>query len=274
MHIVSKDNPKIKLCVKLSGSKKSRQETGLFFIEGARLCGDALKEWEQKNLELVALFASENALLKYSDYIDPKLFEDSKSDIFYTVDESVCKKISDTKANQGVFAVAKAKDNRLCEGLINGNGKYLILNNLQDPGNLGTLLRTADAVGIDGVILCNNCCDIYNPKVLRSAMGSIFRVKVYVENDFSKVVEMLKNRGIKTSAAVVDKDAVSIIDADFSKGSAVVIGNEGNGLSKDDVMLCDEKVTIKMHGNINSLNAAMAGGIILWEMKRNSGNYD
>ena len=152
---------------------------------------------------------------------------------------------------------------------IDSNGKYLILNNLQDPGNLGTLLRTADAVGISGVILSNNCCDIYNPKVLRSAMGSIFRVKVYVENDFSKVIDMLKSKQLKTSAAVVDKDAVSIIDADFSKGSAVVIGNEGNGLSNDDAMLCDERVTIKMHGNINSLNAAMAGGIILWEMKRN-----
>ena len=211
---------------------------GLFFIEGARLCGDALDEWRKGKLELAAVFASENALFKYKDYINPEYFEDDRSGIFYTVDDNICKKISDTKANQGVFAIVKSKDNSLNIDDIDSDGKYLILNNLQDPGNLGTLLRTADAVGISGVILSNNCCDIYNPKVLRSAMGSIFRVKVYVEND-------------------------------FSKGSAVVIGNEGNGLSNDDAMLCDERVTIKMHGNINSLNAAMAGGIILWEMKRN-----
>lgn len=269
MHIISKENPKIKLCNKLLRSKKSRQEMGLFFIEGARLCGDALDEWRKGKLELAAVFASENALFKYKDYINPEYFEDDRSGIFYTVDDNICKKISDTKANQGVFAIVKSKDNCLNIDDIDSNGKYLILNNLQDPGNLGTLLRTADAVGISGVILSNNCCDIYNPKVLRSAMGSIFRVKVYVENDFSKVIDMLKSKQLKTSAAVVDKDAVSIIDADFSKGSAVVIGNEGNGLSNDDAMLCDERVTIKMHGNINSLNAAMAGGIILWEMKRN-----
>lgn len=271
MHIISKDNPKIKLCMKLASSKKVRQETGLFFIEGARLCGDALKEWRLGRLDISAVFASENALQKYCDYIDLKFFEDSKSDIFYTVDENICKKISDTKANQGVFAIVKIKDNRLYLDCIKPGGKYLILNNLQDPGNLGTLLRTADAVGIDGVVLSNNCCDVYNPKVLRSAMGSIFRVNVYISNDFSETVEVFKNKGIKISAAVVDKDAVSIINADFSRGSAVVIGNEGNGLSRDDVLLCDERITIKMHGNINSLNAAMAGGIILWEMKRSGG---
>ena len=100
MHIISKENPKIKLCNKLLSSKKSRQEMGLFFIEGARLCGDALNEWRNDKLELAAVFASENALLKYKDYIDSKYFEDDRSGIFYTVDDNICKKISDTKANQ------------------------------------------------------------------------------------------------------------------------------------------------------------------------------
>ena len=269
MHLVSRDNPKIKLFLKLSESKKARLENGLFVLEGARLCSDAIEEWKSGRLEIHSVFASESALEKYGDYIDSRLFEDEKSDVFYTLDEKLCQKISDTKASQGVYVIARMSDNKLTEDCINSKGKYLILNNLQDPGNLGTLLRTADAVGVDGVVLSNNCCDLYNPKVLRSAMGSVFRIKTYVCNDFAECVEMFRNKKVKTWASVVDKDATSLVDADFSYGSAIVVGNEGNGLSKEDAQLCDERVTIKMQGNINSLNAAMAGGIMLWEMTRN-----
>lgn len=268
MHITSKDNPKIKLCMKLAGSKKARQESGLFLAEGARLCSDAISEWQAGKMDICAVFASETALEKYGDYISAELFRNEKSDIFFTVDDNLCRKISDTKASQGIFVVAKSRYNTLSDDCIKSNGKYLILNNVQDPGNLGTLLRTGDAVGIDGVVLTNNCCELYNPKVLRSAMGSVFRINVYCENDYSKVIDMFKKQGIKTWAAVVEKDAVSLAKADFSEGGAVVVGNEGNGLSESDASLCDERVTIKMHGNINSLNAAMAGGIILWEMTR------
>lgn len=274
MHIVSRDNPKIKLYLKLAGSKKARQEAGLFVLEGARLCSDAISEWQSGRLEIHAAFASLSALEKYGDYIDARLFEDEKSDVFFTVDEKLCQKISDTKASQGVYIIARMSNNILSEDCIKSNGKYLILNNLQDPGNLGTLLRTADAVGVDGVILSNNCCDLYNPKTLRSAMGSIFRIKTYIHNDFAQVVDVFRSCGVKTWASVVDKDAVSLVNADLSCGSAVVVGNEGNGLAKEQAMLCDERVTIKMQGNINSLNAAMAGAIMLWEMTRNGDKND
>lgn len=274
MHLVSRDNPKIKLYLKLSESKKARLENGLFVLEGARLCSDAINEWKKGKLTIHSVFASESALEKYGDYIDSQLFEDEKSDVFYTVDEKLCQKISDTKASQGVYVIAEMSDNKLTEDCINPNGKYLILNNLQDPGNLGTLLRTADAVGVDGVVLSNNCCDLYNPKVLRSAMGSAFRIKTFVCNDFADCVKLMRGKGVKVWASVVDKDATSLVDADFSCGSAVVVGNEGNGLSESDAELCDERVTIRMQGNINSLNVAMAGGIILWEMMRNGDKND
>jgi len=142
-----------------------------------------------------------------------------------------------------------------------------VLNHLQDPGNVGTLLRTADAVGADGVVLTGNCCDLYNPKVVRSAMGSMGRIKIYVEDDFSRVCNTLSELGIKTLAAVI-KNGVSVTEYDFDKPCAVVIGNEGNGLSESDADMCDEKITIRMNGNIDSLNAAVAGAIILWEMFR------
>lgn len=269
MHIVSKDNPKIKLFCKLSNSKKARQEQGLFVIEGARLCSDAIAEWVSGRLDIHAAFASVSALEKYGDYIDAALFEDDKWGRFFTVDDKLCSVLSDTKASQGIYIIAAMKDNSLSEDKIKAEGRYLVLDNLQDPGNLGTLLRTSDAVGVDGVVLSNNCCDLYNPKTLRSAMGSVFRLNVFVCNDFSEAISALKNHGIKTYAAVVDSNARSVTDADFTGGCAVVIGNEGNGLSAADAALCDENVTIKMHGNINSLNAAMAGSIILWEMTRN-----
>lgn len=270
MYIAGRNNPKIKLFFKLSASKKARQETGLFVLEGARLCADALNEWKSGKLNIYAAFASETALEKYADYIDLNLFSDEKSGKFFIVEENLCNKMSETQASQGIFMIAKMCNKALHPDCIKPDGKYLIMNNLQDPGNVGTILRTCDAVGIDGVVMTNNSCDLYNPKVIRSAMGSIFRLNVYTYSNFAETNEMFKSRGVKTMAAVIDKDAVSLDHVDFSGGTAVVIGNEGNGLSHEDAVLCNERITIKMHGNINSLNAAMAAGIILWEMTSRS----
>ena len=133
---------------------------------------------------------------------------------------------------------------------------------------MGTLLRTADAVGVDAVIMCNDCCELYNPKVLRSAMGSALRLDIMITESLSDAADAFKNAGVRLYASVIDKDAVSVTAADYSGGCAVVLGNEGNGMSAQDVALCDERITIRMHGNINSLNVATAGSIILWEMCR------
>lgn len=176
--------------------------------------------------------------------------------------------MSKTKGSQGVFVIAYSHEKTLAQGDFSKGGRYLVLDNLQDPGNVGTILRTADAVGVDGVVMCNNCCELYNPKTIRSAMGSVFRLDIYSADTLSEVCGVFGKYGIKTCAAVVDSSAVSVTECDFSGNCAVVIGNEGNGLSAEDANICDEKITIRMQGNINSLNAAMAGGIILWEMFR------
>ena len=129
---------------------------------------------------------------------------------------------------------------------------------------MGTIIRTADAIGIDGII-CTGCCDIYNPKTVRSTMGSLMRTNISVcsEDDAFTALHEAK---ILTCAAVVDSSAVSLTECDFSKGAAVFIGNEGNGLSPETADRCDIKMTIRMHGRANSLNAAMAAGIIMWEI--------
>lgn len=266
MHISSRDNPKIKQYVKLSASKKYRRETGLFVLEGARLCKEAFDLWQQGKLEITACFATEKALEKYSGYISKDWF--GRCEQFYTVDDDVALKMSDSQLPQGIFVIAEMLDNSLDTDKIHAKGKYLILDNLQDPGNVGTLLRTADAVGIDAVIMCNDCCELYNPKVLRSTMGSVFRLNVFTADTLKDALEIMKRSGIRIYASVIDKDAVSVTDADYSSGCAVVLGNEGSGMPKLDVSLCDERLTIRMNGNIDSLNVAIAGSIILWEMCR------
>ncbi|MDO5125308.1 MAG: RNA methyltransferase [Ruminococcus sp.] len=267
MYIASKDNPKIKLYTKLATSKKSREENALFVLEGARLCSEAIGRWKEKKLDIHSVFSTQKALDKYPEYIDSTLFT-SRSETFHIVDEKVSEKLGETKNSQGVYIIGGMSNNILSDETLKHDGKYLVMNNLQDPGNVGTILRTCDAVGADGVIMTNNCCDLYNPKTLRSAMGSLFRLNVFVCDDFSEVCEVLKKCNIKTYAAVVDRDAQAVDKTDFSHGVAVVIGNEGRGIQKEDVALCDSRLTIKMQGNIESLNAAMAAGIILWEMKR------
>ncbi len=264
MLIASRDNPKIKLYLRLLSSKKARQSEGMYVVEGARLCADAIAEYKKGKLDIYAAFAAPSAVEKYADYIDPKLFEDG--DRFYLLDEALAGRICDTKASQGIFIIAKMSDNIFNESSIKSNGRYLVLDNVQDPGNLGTVLRTADAVGADGVVLSNGCCDPYNPKAVRATMGSLFRLNIYLHEDFAGLCAMLDRLGIKTMAAVVDSGAVPVESADYSGGCAVIIGNEGSGIPKEHVRLCRERITIRMRGNANSLNAAMAAGIILWEM--------
>ena len=129
------------------------------------------------------------------------------------------------------------------------------------------IIRTADALGIDGIILSGSC-DLYSPKVIRSTMGSVFRTNILIENDAEKLFSMLSENKVTTSAAVIDKDAFDVTKCAFEGLQAIFIGNEGNGLPKNIAERCDRRITIPMHGSINSLNAAMAAGILMWELKK------
>lgn len=268
MHINSKDNPKIKLYKKLASNKKYRDEQGLFTIEGARNCVDTAYEALCENITIEAVFYTAQALEKYKNNLSvDDIFRCVDDDKIFEISQELADKMTDEGSSQGIFMIAKKLDIPFCEDNIDKGGKYLVLDGLQDPGNLGTLLRTADAVGVSGAVMTDNCVDLYNPKVVRSAMGSISRLKIFVVKRFEEAAELFGKVGILTAAAVV-RDGESITDFDFSKPCAVVIGNEGKGLPNEHVELCDRKITITMHGNIESLNAACAGTIILWEMFR------
>lgn len=259
MVLKSKDNPKIKELAKLISTKKERTSRNAFVIEGIKLLSEALKE----KAEVLSVFATAQALDKYQDILLPVI---NICD-FYEITEEISKKVSDAQTPQGVFAIIKSVCNGL-ETIDKNDNKILVLNNIQDPGNLGTLLRTADAVGIDAAILCENCCEVYNPKVVRSTMGSIFRLKIIHEDSFASVAGWLKHNDIESFAAVVNTDAESISSISFPKRCAAVIGNEGNGLSKEHISLCDRRLTIEMKGNTESLNASVAAAIIMWEMTK------
>ena len=257
--ISSKDNPNIKLCQRLISSKKERYADGLFVLEGLRLVEDAIAHDAPIEQVLVTKSAAEkqNALLAQVDL---------KGLSIRIISNELGAKISATEQTQGVFAVCRFLPCPALESALKPDGHYLVLVNLQDPGNLGMILRTADAMGIDGVLLCG-CCDIYSPKVVRATMGSLFRVPFWNTCKIETLLPLLHEKKIHTFAAVIDSATQEIRSCDFSAGSAVLIGNEGNGLPDSVSAACNTCMTIPMQGTVNSLNAAMAAGIILWELQ-------
>lgn len=258
--ITSKDNATIKLYQKLCANKKYRTEHRMFTLEGLRLITDAVNE----NAELHCVLATETFLKKHGEALD-FLPEKARKKALFISDE-LGEKLALTEGTQGVFAMCGIPENPPLSDAIKSEGRYIVLHTIQDPGNMGTVIRTADAMGVDAVIAVN-CCDIYSPKVTRSTMGSLFRMKMCTAAA-EDVFEEFRKKNVTSYAAVIDSDALSLADCRFEKGAAVLIGNEGNGLPAEITAMCDKKLTICMHGNVNSLNAATAASIIMWELTK------
>ena len=262
MTVTSKDNQWVKEWRRLNDSAKYRRETGLFAIEGARLCGDALRS----GVALQAVLYTGSALAVYGSVVEPLL---AAADTAVEISPELSRHMSDTINPQGVFCIAKRLDNSLIIDKINIIGTYSALEDIQDPGNMGTIIRTAEALGLDGILLSDGCCDLYNPKVLRASMGGVFRMPLMRVGNMAQAVESLQEMGLTAFACVVDSAATPITEAGMGQGSIALIGNEGNGLRAETVAACKHSVTIPMTGRAESLNASMAAGIILWEMSRN-----
>lgn len=261
--ITAKDNPAVKHYRRLRGQKKARRTEGLFVAEGLRIVTDAL----QQNACVQQLFVTDSAWEKYGEQLRSMMQETGK---LLRISDAVGGVLADTEHTQGIFAICRIPQRRKLEAILSAEGKYLVLWNLQDPGNMGMILRTADALGVDAVLSCQSC-ELCSPKVVRATMGSVFRVPFYEEPDVDKLFAQLHEHGITSYAAVPAKTAVKLTDCDFSGGSAVWIGNEGNGLAPEVISACDMAVTIPMQGGPESLNAAMAAGILMWEMMKNRG---
>lgn len=255
--ITSKDNAQIKHVVKLQKSSKYRRQTGSFVAEGLRLCMDAVRSDAQPE----ALFLTEEALEKHSEACNTLCACAQKA---YLLPRSLFAYICDTQNPQGVLGVIKALDKSAYFDTIENGGKYLALDNVQDPNNMGTVLRTAEAFGISGMILSADCCDVYNPKVVRGSMGAVFRLPMLWTDDLAAWLQ--QHDALHTYAAVVDAAAEKVTQTAFETPCAVVIGNEGNGIGTETLRACQQYITIPMNGRAESLNASVAAAVLMWEM--------
>lgn len=259
-YITSNQNPVIKE-IKALKTKKGRDEKNLYFVEGIKVIEESLTE----PVEVVRLLASED----FADSPMGKglLEKAQKSGIqVLLVTNNLYKEVSDTETPQGVMAVIKSNPASL-EDMIAGNKFLVLLDSIQDPGNMGTIIRTADGADAGGIILSKGCVDPYNPKVLRSTMGSVFRVPIYSSSNLAGTVGKLKSAGYILCAAHL-KGTVNYFELDKNPKTAFIIGNEANGLSGETASLADVLVKIPMPGRAESLNASVAAGLLMYEAVR------
>ncbi len=258
--IRSKENKQIKRFGKLSSSKSYRKAEGAFVIESVKLVKEAF--FSGVAFELVMI--TEGCYEKFGE--DEEMAAVLRAVPYAFIDPALENKLSYTKTPQGIYAICKMLDKTLVPSKIISKGEYCFLYDLQDPGNVGTILRAAEAFGADGVLFSENCCDLYNPKVLRSAMGAAFRIPVLQLSDSVDFLKKAREHGCNTIASVVEKTACDIRKAPLSKSNILLIGNEGNGIPGRVQALCAQLATIHMRGKAESLNAATAAAVLLWEL--------
>ncbi len=254
--ITSRQNPSIKAAARLKTAAE-RRDSGLFLLEGARLCADAAAGGN----DITAFFVTEAAAEKYDKEF---LLLKEKADKSFFITDSVAERLSDTRNSQQFFAVCREKK---LSAEIKCGGMYVFTDNVQNPDNLGAVVRTCEALGADGIIV-NSGCDIYSPKAQRAAMGALLRFPVIKTDNASKLLAELRGKGMKIFASVVDAAADNVCSADKSGGSVLIIGNEGNGVSDEILSLCTDRITIPMKGKAESLNAAAAATILIWEFMK------
>lgn len=255
--ITSTQNQGIKDVLKLSKAKV-RRETGLFTIEGER----EIRRAYENAYKFHKVFYCKKQLNKKSR----KLIDLINCDHKLEVSEKVFARITYRDNSDGLFAIAYAKPHNLDDLEIHNSVLYLVIEKVEKPGNLGAMLRTADAAGIDGIILCDNETDLYNPNVIRSSIGCIFTKKIAV-CDSESAIGFLKNKGIMIYAAAL-QDSESYSSIDFKGSSAIVMGSEADGLSEIWRKAADKIISIPMKGDVDSLNVSVSAAILIFEALR------
>ena len=250
--ITSRENAKIKYACRLASSAAFRRTEGRFLAEGRKLCPELCR-----GAELETLFYTENAMEKC-----PELA--ALPGEHYLVEDHVADKLADVGTHQGVFGVFRTPVHTLEE--VRPGGRYLALERVQDPGNVGTVIRTADAFGCDGVVLLTGCADPYSVKTLRSSMGAVFRLPVWC-TDAETLHVRLRDAGLPLYGAALRDDTADVRALPLHR-CAIAIGSEGRGLTAQVLALCDRTVRIPMEAHCESLNAAMAAAVLLWEAYR------
>ena len=254
--ITSRTNPKVVAAARLLKTAERRRE-GRALLEGARLVADAA----ENGYPIETLFVTASALGKYEDYLRLPLKTAGQT---YTVADHVAEKLAETASPQGVFAVVRTEKTL---PPVDPKGFYVCADDLQNPENLGALARTAEAFGVTGLIVSGGA-DPYAGKSLRASMGALLRLPVYSETDAPAFLSSLREKGLSVFGAVLDPDAEDVRTINAAGGKVLVIGNEGAGIGADVKRVCDKKVIIPMTGRAESLNAAAAAAILIWEFVR------
>lgn len=269
--ITSRQNETVKLLASLS-RKKAREELSLFRFDGKKLLSEALS----KGVVPEYIFVSESRLGEVEGIIS------SAADIceVTVLSDVLFEKISEEKSPEGVITVAKALDKIHKIATINNKGEFsclpethervMLLESVRDPGNIGTIIRTAASLGVDRLIISSDCADIYNPRTIRAAMGALFTEKIdTVESElFADYISALRAEGRRVYAAALHREALTLGEFAVKASDCFVIGNEGHGLSEDVIASCDGCALIPISEGCESLNAAMAAGIFMWEISR------
>ena len=257
--ITSTANPQIKNLIQLQKKNRLRQEQGIFIIEGIKMYREASTD------QVIKTYVSESFYKKHQK-------EDIwKGESLEIVTDRVFEAASDTKTPQGVLSLVKRFEYDLDDIIHGSTPLIMVLENIQDPGNLGTIFRTAEAAGATGIVLSKDCVDLYNPKVIRSTMGAIFRIPFIYTDDLKGTIDELKREGITVYAAHL-KGENSYDMEDYKTACAFLIGNEGNGLTEETAACADRKILIPMEGGAESLNAAVASAVLMFEAGRQRRN--
>lgn len=251
----SKQNNSIKR-IKSLYMKKYRDKENSFIVEGLR-CVSLICENEPTSVEKVLV--TEEYLEKIDFYIDEDKFLVCSNEVFMSIPEAV--------NAQGILAVCKKYNNDINDTIKNNNVFLIVCENIQDPGNAGTLIRTADSVGADGIIFTKGSVDIYNPKVIRSTAGAILNIKVFENLSSDEIIDLCKVNNIWTYGTSLDAESFHY-DVKYKQSLGIFLGNEANGLRKETQEKLDSKIKIEMCGRSESLNVGVAGSVVAYEILR------
>ncbi len=239
-------------------TQKGRTEKGMLLLPGEKLCLEALTS---DRTRIRRIIVTESGKSEYSAILDSAVLQGAEATV---VADSVMETLCEQKNPQGVLAAA---DSFAVRGKIKPSGRLAALDRVQDPGNVGTIIRSADAAGFSGVVLRRGCADPFSYKVLRAAMGSVFRVSVYIPEDFVSELSAIREAGVPViSSELSGKNMYSF--ASFEEKLCLVIGNESAGVSPEVSAIADEKIKIPMLGGAESLNAGVAASVLMYHINR------
>lgn len=256
--ITSGSNAQIKRIRKLKKNARYRRQEGCFLAEGFKMTEEALQYGEVQ-----CIYVSENAEDEYEERLSHKIGERQTE----RVSASVFHEITDTETPQGVLSVVRMPEYDKKALVEDSDVSLVFLEDIQNPGNLGTIFRTAEGAGMTAIVLSGGCVDVFNPKVVRATMGAIYRMPFYVASELPEEISRLREKGVTIYAASLDASR-EYTSCSYDGSVGIVIGNEANGIRKDTQELVDERILIPMDGAVESLNAAVSAALLMYEIRR------